>query len=57
MEKDCPPHIISAERVGDGVLIEFNDRKCALYPATLLYETLPQAIAFRNTEPEGPRLE
>lgn len=51
MVKSCPPHIISAERVGDAVLIEFADRKCALFPAALLYEILPEAIEIEDTEP------
>jgi hypothetical protein len=45
------PHIISADRIGDAVLIEFDDRKCALYTAALLYETLPKALEIENTEP------
>jgi hypothetical protein len=52
MDKSMTRHIISAERVGDAVLIEFDDRKCAMYPAALLYDILPQAIALRNAEPE-----
>ena len=53
MDKNFVPNVISAERVGDAVLIEFNNRKCALYSAALLYEILSRATAFKNTEPDG----
>jgi hypothetical protein len=29
-----------------GVLVEFEDGKCALYPASLLRAVLPQAVEF-----------
>jgi hypothetical protein len=34
--------IISAERMGDSVFIEFADGKSALYSSSLLYALLPQ---------------
>jgi hypothetical protein len=45
------PHIISADRISDALLIEFDDRKCALYTAAFLYEILSKAIEVENTEP------
>jgi hypothetical protein len=53
MKKSRIPHVVSAERVGDAVLIEFSDRKCGLYTAALLHEVLHRAIELKNTEPEG----
>jgi hypothetical protein len=50
-KKRPPPHIICADRIGDGLLIEFDNRKCALYSAALLYKTLAKAIEVENTEP------
>jgi hypothetical protein len=37
------PPIVEAEKLSDGVLITFEDGKCALYSAALLLETFPQA--------------
>ena len=38
------PRIVYAERVGDDVIIEFNDGECALFPAALLLAILPKAV-------------
>jgi hypothetical protein len=43
METVPIPRIVYAERVGDDVIIEFDDGECALYPASLLLSILPQA--------------
>jgi hypothetical protein len=51
------PRVVYAERVGDDVIIEFDDGECALYPAALLLAILPQAVkiecsAFDQVESE-----
>jgi hypothetical protein len=37
------PRIIEALRLRDGVVITFEDGKCALYTAALLYALFPKA--------------
>lgn len=37
--------------MSDGVLIEFDDHKCAFYSASLLYATLAKAVAVENRGP------
>ena len=44
METIPIPRIVYAERVGDDVIIEFDDGECTLYPAALLLAMLPQAV-------------
>jgi hypothetical protein len=46
-----PAKIVSAERMSDGVLIEFDDHQCAFYSASLLYATLAKAVAVVNRGP------
>jgi hypothetical protein len=46
-----PHHKVSyAERAGGGIVITFNDGKCALFPADLLYSTLPHAQEIQELE-------
>jgi hypothetical protein len=47
------PQIVAVEKLRDGVLIEFDDRKCAIYTASLLHTYIPQAIKVRNIEPRN----
>ena len=50
METDSPTRVKYAELVGRGVIITFADGKCALFPAGLLYSTLPQAQELREVD-------
>ena len=43
--------IVSAEKLKEGLLIEFEDGLCAIFSDSLLFDTLPQAIEVKNTEP------
>lgn len=43
MDPNITPRILTAERLTGGVVIQFSDGKCALYSASLLYDTLPKA--------------
>jgi hypothetical protein len=43
MESGPQSGVKYAEIVGRGIIITFADGKCALFPADLLYSTLPQA--------------
>jgi hypothetical protein len=44
MEDDkAIPRIIEALRLSDGVVITFEDGKCGLYSAALLYSVFPKA--------------
>jgi hypothetical protein len=46
--------IVAVEKLKEGVLIEFDDRQCAIYSASLLYANLPHATKVTNTEPVSP---
>ena len=37
------PEIVEALRLKDGVVITFEDGRCAVYSTALLYATLPKA--------------
>jgi hypothetical protein len=50
MEKSTVPLVIEAERLNGGVIIVFDDGKCAFYSATLLRTTFPQAVEVRSLE-------
>jgi len=52
METTPIPRVVYAERVGDDVIIEFNDGGSALYPAALLLDMLPQAVKIENSASE-----
>jgi hypothetical protein len=52
METIPIPRIVYAERVGDDVIIEFNDGESALYPAALLLSILPQAVKIECSASE-----
>jgi len=43
MESATHSRVKYAEIVSRGIVITFADGKCALFPADLLYATLPQA--------------
>ncbi len=43
MEAHSEPRILSADRLDNSVLIAFDDGRCAVYSAALLYATLSQA--------------
>ncbi|WP_263385623.1 hypothetical protein [Granulicella arctica] len=51
METPSAPRIVSAERLNGGVIIAFEDGKCAVYSAALLYATFSHAEHV-ITEPE-----
>jgi hypothetical protein len=50
------PHcrVSSAELFKNGIIITFTDGKCALFPADLLYASLPQAQELNEDDEEGP---
>ncbi|MGA8729824.1 MAG: hypothetical protein WB608_13820 [Terracidiphilus sp.] len=52
MNTTASPSIVAAERMADGIFIEFDDGKCAFYSAPLLYDCLPQAVAFNLSDAE-----
>jgi hypothetical protein len=43
MTTDLAPRVLSADRASGGVIITFDDGKCAVYSASLLHATLGQA--------------
>ena len=53
MDSIFHPRIIHAERMEDGVIIEFEDGKCAVFPASLLNATIPQANQVNENNLEG----
>jgi hypothetical protein len=44
------PKVLYAERINNGVMIEFEDGRAALYPASLLDKDFSQAIQVENEE-------
>lgn len=43
MERRLNPHILSVDTLPNAVFVMFKDGECAIFPAALLYATLPQA--------------
>jgi hypothetical protein len=35
--------IAAVERLNEGIMVEFDDGRCVFYPASLLYESIPEA--------------
>jgi hypothetical protein len=56
METYPNPRVTSAERMGGGVFITFDNGKCAFYSASLLHLTFPKAVEF-NEEYQGEESE
>jgi hypothetical protein len=52
METRPRPFVVSAERSQDGVLIEFDDGRAALYPTALLIEVFSQAAQLEDLGPD-----
>jgi len=50
METQPTSQIACVDTMDGGVLVEFEDGKCALYSASLLRATLPQAVEFEVTD-------
>jgi hypothetical protein len=50
MEETNSPQIMRAEKIGDGLLIYFDDGKTGFYPTFLLRATLPQAIEVESMD-------
>ena len=50
MESADPVRIVSGQRMKEGLLIEFDDGECGIYPAALLLNLLPQAIPIELPE-------
>jgi hypothetical protein len=53
MESSSDTRIVSAERMNEGLIIEFEDGKCAFFPTALLREILPQAIPVEEPEEDS----
>ena len=41
--------IVVADRINDGIIIKFNDGKCAFYSCELLYENLAKCEELDET--------
>lgn len=50
MENSHIPKIISADRLEGGVIVSFEDGRCAIYSAALMYATLSQAREVTDKE-------
>ena len=42
--------IVNADRMNDGLIIKFNDGKCAFFSCSLLYATLQRCKELTETE-------
>lgn len=52
MKSHPAPGIVNVDRFDGGVIVTFDDGRCALYAASLLLATLPQAIEVHDSEPD-----
>lgn len=43
MKKRSIPRVVTVDKTDDGVIIEFDDGRCAIYSASLLHEVFPKA--------------
>lgn len=43
MQSEPGRHVVAAERIDDGVIITFDDGRCAVYSAALLYSFVGSA--------------
>jgi hypothetical protein len=50
MNPHSDPRILSTEKYENAVLVTFEDGQCALYSASLLHATLPQAEQLADEE-------
>ncbi len=42
--------IVNVDRMNDGIIIKFEDGKCAFYSSALLYATLPHSKKLEEME-------
>jgi hypothetical protein len=52
MESLRTPRIISADRLADSIIVTFEDGRCAIYSASLLYAAFPHAEEVVESEDE-----
>ena len=52
MDTEPFPRVVRVERVGDGLLLEFDNGVNAIYPASLLASMFSQAIKLEETAPD-----
>lgn len=53
MERLSDPHILCVDTLPNAIFVMFKDRKCAVFPAALLYATLSLAQeVIPDEEPE-----
>jgi hypothetical protein len=50
MESTPLPRVIEAQRLSGGVIITFDDGKCAVFSAALLHATFSQAKEIKESE-------
>lgn len=53
MESQTDPRILEAERLGDGILITFDDGTSAIYPAALILAMLPHAQPLNDLDADS----
>lgn len=53
MQTSPPARIVVAERMGEGVFVEFDDGKSALFSASFLYTSLRLADAVTAPDHDG----
>lgn len=41
------PRVVEAERLDGGVILTFDDGKCAIYPVSLLFAFFPKAEQYK----------
>jgi hypothetical protein len=53
MEPSSSHRVVAAERLNGGVIITFDDGKCAFYTASLLHSNLAQAKIVEEPEDDN----
>jgi hypothetical protein len=52
MDTTASPQLVRADKIGDGLLIYFDDGKAAFYPTALLQAMFPEAVQAENLDPD-----
>jgi hypothetical protein len=57
MKVPLSPHIAFADRLNDAIVVTFDDGKCAIYSASMLYALMPQARQITDSELEDETID
>jgi len=52
MESLSDAKVLNVDKVRDGILVEFSNLQCVIYPTALLLEMIPAAIKVEDSAPD-----